>query len=331
MFPAEKEITLANKFQGIKCPICGEPFGEKDDVVVCPECGAPYHRDCIAKAGGCVFKEQHGPDFTWQPPNEQAEKEAKYDGQAPLRCSRCGTLNPYGGLFCEVCGTPLTGNQEEQPFPGQNPGQQSQGGPQGYGPFGPGFHSIPYNPYTTPFGGLGADEEIDGVPVKDLALFVGENPHYFLPKFKDMKNRRGLVWNWAALFFQFFYFFYRKMWGMAAVSLILNLLLEIPTVICYIQIFLYQAVSQPLYMLTMACWFLSLGVRIFFGVFANKIYMYTVFRRVKKIRTKYSDESKRNEMYLKKGSVSKVGTIVIGSIYAVLMLVSYFMTIWMGI
>lgn len=310
-----------SKYEGVECPICGKPFDKQDDLVVCPECGAPYHRACIAKRGSCVYADQHGPDFAWEEPNKQAEKEAQYDGKASLRCSRCGTVNPYGGLFCEVCGTPLHGNQQDNPFPGQGPYGQTPP---------PGFHSIPYNPFTTPFGGLGADEEIDGIPVKDLALFVGDNPHYFLPKFKEMKNHRATTWNWAAVFFQYFYFAYRKMWGFAILSFLACTVLEIPSFIYSAQAVIGQQVTPLFYTIMLVCSFLSVAVRVLLGLFANKLYMYAVFRRVRKIRAKYGDSPQYNEMLLKQGSVSRVAVIVLAAIYFVLSMAMTWFTIWLG-
>ncbi|MBS6236502.1 MAG: hypothetical protein KH615_11425, partial [Clostridiales bacterium] len=38
-------------YTGLKCPVCGKPFGTDDDIVVCPEYGAPYHRACYQQAG----------------------------------------------------------------------------------------------------------------------------------------------------------------------------------------------------------------------------------------------------------------------------------------
>ncbi len=201
------------KYKGVHCPHCGKEFKEDDSILICPECGAPYHQHCIQELGACMFGELHAKGESWQPPKSAAEEaEERCDGMASRRCSRCGTVNNPDKLFCEVCGTPLNQeNEKEQPNPtASQPFQQFQGGM-------PGVHQIPYNPYTTPFGGLGAEETVDGVPVKDLALFVGQNPHYYLPKFKEMSvQKKAASWNWSAFFLDSIYLFYRKMWGWAA-------------------------------------------------------------------------------------------------------------------
>ena len=169
------------KYKGVHCPHCGKEFKETDQILICPDCGAPYHKACIQELGQCQFQELHAKGESWQPPKTAAEEaEERCDGMASRRCSRCGTLNSPDKLFCEVCGTPL--NREDKEENPDQPGGFQQFG-NGSQQAGPGFYQMPYNPYTTPFGGLGADEEIEEIPVKDLALYVKENTHYFLPKF----------------------------------------------------------------------------------------------------------------------------------------------------
>lgn len=57
-------------------------------------------------------------------------------------------------------------------------------------------------------------KEIEEIPVKDLALYVKENTHYFLPKFKEMSTRKkSASWNWAAFFLDGIYLLYRKVWS----------------------------------------------------------------------------------------------------------------------
>ena len=80
----------------------------------------------------------------------------------------------------------------------------------------------------------------------------------------------------------------------------------------------------------LVCSFLSVAVRVLLGLFANKLYMYAVFRRVRKIRAKYGDSPQYNEMLLKQGSVSRVAVIVLAAIYFVLSMAMTWFTIWLG-
>ena len=338
------------QYTGIECPICQQRFTESDDIVVCPDCGAPYHRACIKEKGQCAFADQHGGDFAWQPPQPETPL---YDGEAELRCSRCGTINPSDKLFCEVCGNQLNITPENisRQYPGheQNPGSPEHPDAQGpdaqgpyAGPFGPGgqpqnqppnmggpmggpagpemsgpFRAMPYNPFTTPFGGLNPDEEIDGIPVKDLAMFLGQNSHYFLPKFKQMKTKGSNSWNWSACFLRLYYCLYRKMWGLAAIGIVLQILLSLPSVFYLIEVYRAQMGLGALFFsadaldtLSIFGSFLTLIVMSLFGLFTNRIYMHTVFKRVRKIRAQYGDTPQYHEMLLKGGYVSKTAVIV---------------------
>ena len=34
-----------NRYEGVKCPVCGKPFTADDEVTVCPVCGTKYEKD----------------------------------------------------------------------------------------------------------------------------------------------------------------------------------------------------------------------------------------------------------------------------------------------
>ena len=106
-------------YKGIKCPVCDKPFTENDDIVVCPVCGAPYHRGCYKEKGACIFTDLHESGKTWAPPvppdapNTASELKDK-------ECPNCGTLNAHSALFCNICGTSLTGAPDEHRNTGYN-------------------------------------------------------------------------------------------------------------------------------------------------------------------------------------------------------------------
>ncbi len=308
------------KYKGVHCPHCGKEFKENDQILICPDCGAPYHRGCIEELGQCMFQDLHAKGESWQPPKTAAEEaEERCDGMASRRCSRCGTINGPDKLFCEVCGTPL--NREESG--GGEPdtrGFQQFGGPgQTGGPI-PGIHQMPYNPYTTPFGGLGADEEIEEIPVKDLALYVGQNTHYFLPKFKEIATRNKAVsWNWSAFFLDSIYLFYRKMWGWAALVTVISLLLSLPSMVIFYNAMLFNAGADMLIsentLLVLdnasnVCYILSLALKLAVAAFSNWLYKETVFRNVKKLRAEKKDAPDYSTALTAKGGVSKTAVIV---------------------
>lgn len=301
------------KYKGVHCPYCNKEFTESDQIVICPDCGAPYHKECAKESGGCVLTLLHEKGEQWQPPKIQTDEE-KYDGSTSKRCSRCGTLNSPDKLFCEVCGNDL--NKQE-------PGETPPAGGVNQNPYGSYQQTPPnfmaYNPYTTPFGGVGPDEEIDGLPVKDLALYVRDNTPYFIPRFKALaKTGKGGGWNWCAFFFDFYYFMYRKMWGMAILAFVVSAVLSIPSLISSFQ--MMQAVTagadtipdlpSSFLLASQVCSMLSWVVKGLFGGFANRLYTQRTFKRVHKLKKQHGDAPDYSTILSTKGGTSKLALIL---------------------
>lgn len=307
---------MAN-YEGENCSKCGKPFEAGDDIVVCPDCGAPYHRTCSKELTQCVYFAKHETGEAYkskeQRDRERMEAEArKVDGRGELRCSRCGTMNAPDGLFCEVCGTPLKKQIDQQQRDAAGQESNEPGGFYGPGMGGIPFHTIPYNPETTPFGGLNPDEEIDGIPVKDLAIFLGQNSHYFLPRFKQMKEKNSNTWNWAAMFLTHYYLLFRKVTWLGILMFLVSLLLSVPSLMADYDTLLHldspNAAAtfdeDTLFLMASVFSLLSIAIRVFLGTFANRIYMNQVFRKIRKLREEYGDSPEYHSMLVKNGSVS---------------------------
>ena len=98
-------------FNGVKCPVCGVPFHEDDDVVVCPQCGAPYHRHCYEKEGKCIFTGLHESGKEWSPPSPPKAPDVSAEIK-DRECPACGCLNSHSALFCSRCGGSLLGQPQ---------------------------------------------------------------------------------------------------------------------------------------------------------------------------------------------------------------------------
>jgi hypothetical protein len=300
-----------SRYDSIDCPICGKPLDSGEEIVVCPECGAPYHRSCYLEHGSCVFPDLHEKGEAWEAPN----REEKYDGNASLRCSRCGTINPPHGIFCEVCGNKLS----DSPVPPAGEQTSAPGGwqtpPAGQPPFQGGFggfpQGMPLNPYTTPFGGVAPDEEIDGIPAKELAIFVGRNSHYFLPRFKELSRTRAKMINWSAFFFHGGYFLYRKMYLPAILVLLFNLLLSVPGTLLMMETmygsdmlgFSIASVST-LTTANLLCSFAELAMRFFCGFLANTLYKGHCQKKITRLKAEFGNTEDYYGILAKKGSVA---------------------------
>lgn len=244
-------------YEGMKCPVCGKPFSADDDIVVCPQCGAPYHRECYAKTGECVFADRHGTPYAWKPPQP-----AEQSGGEMKHCPRCGAPNTAEALFCIHCGQPLSGeeNPRGNPFPGQGYGPDgaqpgpnswpgdSNGAPRQDGNFPPqnGQNSNIPPEYGFPFvydplGGVNPNEPIDGVPAGDVAKFVQGNTPYYLPVFMDLSRFKRNRFNFSAFLFQGIWMLYRKMYKIGA----LFAALQGALLFCYLVFMKY--VGTPFY------------------------------------------------------------------------------------
>ncbi len=301
------------KYKGIKCPVCEKEFTEKDEIAVCPECGAPYHKDCV-KETGCILTELHekGESFEFI---KDTHNEPRFDADSEKRCSRCGTVNPPDKLNCELCGTPLN-REEGTPFTNENI-------PHGY---------IPFNPFINPLGGVNPDEEIEGVPVKDLALYVRENTHHYIPRFKSVSQNGKGGFSWSAFLFDFYFFIYRKMWGMAVVAILASVVLGLPQLINFYEITKAAIMgiteipepSQSMIVASQVCSFLSFVLKFLFGVFANNLYAKKAFRKVKKLKKEYGDQKDYSTILSKKGGTSKLALLLCFVIpYAVSMVIVF--------
>lgn len=307
-----------NRYQNIDCPICKQSLGNGDNVVVCPECGAPYHLDCYKTNGKCIFDELHAKGESWQPPKPK-EDEKTIDGKASLRCSRCGTVNPATGLFCHVCGNELSENEnqnfKEQPVP----------------PMG-----MPFNPFTTPFGGVDPEETIDSVPAKEVAAFVGKNSHYYLPKFSQLSktNGRGKIINWAGFFFTGWYFIYRKMYAIGILGILIDFVLGIPYLLMiYSQMNTVSSLAAPeidinlITTLNMVSNLIVMFFRFCCGFFANTLYKRFTLKKINQI--KLTTQGQGSEAYM--GTLSKKGNVAIKLIFSILVAytILYFVSLFM--
>lgn len=188
-------------FKDKRCPVCGVPFDENDDIVVCPECGTPQHRTCYERIGKCVNADKHGDGFNW----------GEEDSDDKSICPSCGAENAKDAMFCSSCAHPLgddpvknntQNNSNKPPF-------GNTANPQGF-PFGAGGidPSAVYSSY-----GISMDEEFaPGVTAQDCESYVKNNHFYYLPVFKNIKRFGRSRFNLSSALFTGAWFLYRKLY-----------------------------------------------------------------------------------------------------------------------
>lgn len=222
---------------GIKCPVCGEAFGQDDDVVVCPECGAPYHRACYEQEGKCIFDDLHEAGKDWEPPAPQPPKAV--DTTAEIKdqeCPVCGTLNAHSALFCNRCGTSLLGTQQGQKGSAMPPPPPfvSSGVPTSRNAYGGVVPPFSFDP----MGGVSPAEPLDeGVSFGDASKFVKQNTTYYMPVFRYIKQTGRNKFNASAFLFSGAWMLFRKQYKAGAIVTALMFALYV----AYLSVTVYVA------------------------------------------------------------------------------------------
>lgn len=132
--------------------------------------------------------------------------------------------------------------------------------------------------------------------------YVGSN-------YEEIKNTKFSI---PSFFLGFYYMLYRKMWLLALLYLIVTVAVGILT--------FYKVAYVSL---------ISLGFIILVAVNFSKIYLYTVEKRIEKIKQKNSDKSNKEllEICRKKGGVS-IGSIILS--ICIIMVISIIFVIWVA-
>lgn len=224
-----------SNYIGVKCPVCGKKFTEKDDVVVCPICGAPHHRSCYAERGQCVFTDEHLDGKEWHAPQEEVVQQHGGNDQQPQTraCPSCGANNPAASIYCQICGARMVGVQSNE---AQGQAAWSH----------PNYDDAPSGG-SYAYGGLSPDEDIGGYSARTLATYVGPSAHYFLPRFHMQSKAFGLTKiNFAALFFGYAYYFYRKMYIAGLILLALSIIGTIPYLL-YLREMMPELLKDPMF------------------------------------------------------------------------------------
>ena len=274
--------------EGQKCPVCHAYLFDDDDIVYCPVCGAPHHRDCYNALGHCALIEKHGTAEQYDASaykQEETHIEEETE-QNVVRCRFCGNEIENDANFCPHCRAPR--------------------------------ESVIINP----FGDIKKDTVLeDGVTAEQLAHFTLINPSRYVKKFFSLNKKNKTSWNWAAFLFPCEWSLFRKCYKsgiLMGILLVSAALLTFPLEKALSQFVLenanYQEVMTVLLqnsekigllpmILSLVSGAITLGVRIFAGLFADYIYRGTAIERVKEIE---SSPDEKDDLYRKMGGVNVI-------------------------
>lgn len=265
------------EYEGQPCMICGRVFGEDDDIVTCPECGTPYHRACYKKAGACINTALHESGGSWA---VQRRREIAAEHRAERLAEET--------------------EQAEERERGEAPKMLN----------GSLYDGVRLNPYD-PCVGLDPEETLDGATIREIAEFVGTNRFYYLPLFRLMKKTgRKFSFNLICLFFPHFYFANRKMWLLTIGSMLLEMVLNIPTVLQYMYEQLnitvrWANVTSPAFeRISTIATFAGFAVSLFWCMFANYLYYRHTVRRIRSIKRSAGSEAAMHDRIQTEGGTN---------------------------
>lgn len=308
-------------YKGHVCPVCNKAFEQGDDVVVCPICGTPHHRDCYEELGHCVNLNRHRENYDYR-------RECEVNSVEPeeITCAFCGAKNPKESKFCNSCGRTLGINNANTNS--QNP--EKTDNPQGG--FGGAF-------FMDPLGGVKADEDLgQNVKASEAAKFVKTSTPYFIPQFKQLKERGKTRFSFVGFIFGGGWLLYRKMNTLGIIiSLFMALLLlgDLFTAVYYgeaikaIDVAYNEMTNEMLRNYTMnfygalgdffksltseqiaICIFrtcisiLNILIRVICGIFGNRWYYKHTIKNISKIKSNSTSQQEVDTKLNTKGGVN---------------------------
>ncbi len=212
-------------YTNVKCDVCNDVFTKDSDIVVCPECGTPHHRHCYKELTHCVHSDKHKEKYEWENPNDVKNIAETLD----ITCPHCKAQNNNDNIVCEKCGFDLSkenlenypilqDNNVNNPQLNQNPELNA--------------NSIPTVSTNFPKSPLDfiqqlnndLSSEIDGVLVKDIAIYLGSNSYNYIRVFKKMEqNPSYKPFSFIAFLLSGWPFFlYRKLWNLGLFAFIVS-------------------------------------------------------------------------------------------------------------
>ncbi len=219
------------RYKDIECSVCGKKFDENSDVVVCPVCGTPCHRECWQSVGHCIHDSEHDLGYRWvfpvkeyaqeeQPNAEQGNPDNPFDGikfkngENVVRCPNCDTANYENDMYCSRCHAPL--KKSDNDFSNDRPQTDEE-------------HKKYVDDIINNFneyGGLKPDSEVDGIPVREMATYIGgKAPGKFIRRFSTMERYNKSVYpTFGAILGPIWFFRHKMIKAGAIVSAVMLLL-----------------------------------------------------------------------------------------------------------
>ena len=289
------------RYENLPCDGCSLPLLQGEDIVTCPDCGTPQHRDCWLAQGCCCNAHKHTQGFVWAAPSQEEPEPAE-----TRQCAVCAGVNAPEDAVCRHCGNPLQVKE----------GSFAAGAAPLFGGGLPPSDPYLYGMHVPP------DAELEGVKLRDIVAYVQTSAGRYLNKFH---RKTPLSWNWAAVFFQFYWMLYRKMYWLAAVCMVLNIAVSAihapeMTVVMEEMVRVSEqwqskdltleqqlALSEQMARLMPKTYPLlaeKLGLTIFFALLSDWVYRRKVLREIRQLRNTQPEEKSVLAALTRRGGTS---------------------------
>lgn len=280
--------------KGCTCEICSKNLKDGEDIVVCPYCGTPYHRECYASAGNCLHEAEHKTGYVYKAfPVMHDDCAATISEE--MKCEKCGIVNKSSNIFCQSCGQPLHSS------PPKFPSNQSD-------------EMISEMPYLSNLPPLDKNDEIDGIAVRDWMEYTGASGPFYVYQFKSMDiARKKTSICWSAVFFPYFYFFFRKMWFWGLLAGAVTLLCNVPTFMLMMLnagVLPFDANADLLANINMIARIILMFSNVLCGIYGVYLYRKSAGAAIKRKRAESTSAEHYRNWLQKTSGPSKIGIIV---------------------
>lgn len=283
-------------YEGTICPYCKKELRSDDIITVCPECGTPHHRECYMEHGECANAARHAEGFEWAADKVTINRRT-------VTCPRCGRENAEDGKFCNYCGFEY-GSKESEERRSLLGGLQ-----QDYG-------EMLFRNEEGELEDIPPEEKIDGIAARDWATYIGSSANYYLYYFKSqIETGKKAAFTLSAAVFPTIYFCYRKIWWLAGLAALAEVILAIPTALSeYIIPMGVLPISLSAASLETAasvCSVVLLALHMLYGLFAVYLYRQNAKKQILRIQSESVNDVDFREKLKRSGGPSIIAVQII--------------------
>jgi len=215
---------------------------------------------------------------------------------------------------------------------GTNAWQGRQGNAPGAHTYDPSYQ--PQQNYSDPYAGVNRNETVGDINAMDIAMFVGPNHTYYLERFYQIeKHGRNMQPNVAAAFLSFFFYFYRKIYTLGALTLSIFILSAVPFFMFFWE-FLPEALYQTgftgppdmavdmyrvyhFYNIWMMAALSSFTINVVISLFANKTYHRQAVVKIRQTMQMHRHTNEYQAFLPRVGGVDRLAVVLVGALLLV--------------